>query len=164
MSAAQGSVGIRRDGDAFTIHNEHGEVVGLVQVSRDITAQKQAEDEHAKLLESERHARADAEEVNRIKDEFLATISHELRNPLNVILGYSEVLVRSSEANESEFVQRAAEILRRNAIAQAQLVSDLLDLSRLQLGKFSLNRQVVSLTKPSTMRLRQFGPKPSLRV
>ncbi|HET6669793.1 MAG TPA: PAS domain S-box protein [Pyrinomonadaceae bacterium] len=129
------------------IHNEHGEVVGVVEVSRDITAHKQAEAEHAKLLESERQARAEAEEANRIKDEFLATISHELRNPLNVILGYSEVLVRSSEATESEFVLRAAEILRRNAIAQAQLVNDLLDLSRLQLGKFSLNLQVVSLTK-----------------
>lgn len=129
------------------IHNEQGELIGVVVVSRDITAIKQAEQEHAKLLESERQARAEAEEANRIKDEFLATISHELRNPLNVILGYSEVLVRSKEANESEFVQRAAEILRRNAIAQAQLVSDLLDLSRLQLGKFSLNRQVVSLTK-----------------
>ena len=129
------------------IHNDQGEQIGVVQVSRDITAQKRAEAEHAKLLESERRARAEAEEANRIKDEFLATISHELRNPLNVILGYSEVLVRSNEAKQSEFVQRAAEILRRNAIAQAQLVSDLLDLSRLQLGKFSLNRQVVSLTK-----------------
>ena len=129
------------------IHDDQGELVGVVAVSRDITAQKQVEQEHAKLLESERQARAEAEEANRIKDEFLATISHELRNPLNVILGYSEVLLRSNEANESEFVQRAAEILRRNAIAQAQLVSDLLDLSRLQLGKFSLNRQVVSLTK-----------------
>ena len=129
------------------IHNEQGELIGVVVVSRDITANKQAEQEHAKLLESERQARAEAEEANRIKDEFLATISHELRNPLNVILGYSEVLVRSKEANESEFVQRTAEILRRNAIAQAQLVSDLLDLSRLQLGKFSLNRQAVSLTK-----------------
>lgn len=129
------------------IHNDQGEQIGVVQVSRDITAQKRAEAEHAKLLESERRARAEAEEANRIKDEFLATISHELRNPLNVILGYSEVLVRSNEANQSEFVQRAAEILRRNAIAQAQLVNDLLDLSRLQLGKFSLNRQVVSLTK-----------------
>jgi PAS domain S-box-containing protein len=145
---------LRKDQSEFSamvthspIHNEHGELIGVVVVSRDITAIKQAEQEHAKLLESERQARAEAEEANRIKDEFLATISHELRNPLNVILGYSEVLVRSKEANESEFVQRAAEILRRNAIAQAQLVSDLLDLSRLQLGKFSLNRQVVSLTK-----------------
>ncbi|MGI8917721.1 MAG: hybrid sensor histidine kinase/response regulator [Pyrinomonadaceae bacterium] len=129
------------------IHNDHGQLIGVVVVSRDITAHKQAEQEHAKLLESERQARAEAEEANRIKDEFLATISHELRNPLNVILGYSEVLIRSQEAIDSEFVQRAAEILRRNAIAQAQLVSDLLDLSRLQLGKFSLNRQVVSLTK-----------------
>ena len=51
------------------IHNEHGEVVGLVQVSRDITAQKQAEDEHAKLLESERHARADAK-ITRIRTSF----------------------------------------------------------------------------------------------
>ncbi len=144
----------RKDESEFTamvthspIHNEQGQLIGMVVVSRDITASKQAEEDHAKLLESERQARAEAEEANRIKDEFLATISHELRNPLNVILGYSEVLVRSQEANESEFVQRAAEILRRNAIAQAQLVSDLLDLSRLQLGKFSLNRQVVSLTK-----------------
>ena len=144
----------RKDGSEFQaivthspIHNNQGEPIGVVAVSRDITTQKQAEEEHAKLLESERQARAEAEEANRVKDEFLATISHELRNPLNVILGYSEVLVRSNEANESEFVRRAAEILRRNAIAQAQLVSDLLDLSRLQLGKFSLNRQVVSLTK-----------------
>lgn len=129
------------------IHNELGELIGAVEVARDITAQKEAEAERAQLLESERQARAEAEEANRIKDEFLATISHELRNPLNVILGYSEVLVRSDEASQSQFVQRAAEILRRNAIAQAQLVSDLLDLSRLQVGKFSLNRQVVSLTK-----------------
>lgn len=129
------------------IHNEHGELIGTVDVSRDVTPEKEAEQEHNKLLESERLARAEAEEANRIKDEFLATISHELRNPLNVILGYSEVLVRSDEAKESQFVQRAGEVLRRNAIAQAQLVSDLLDLSRLQLGKFSLNPQVVSLTK-----------------
>ena len=142
------------------IHNEHGELIGAVKVSRDITAQKQAEQEHTKLLESERQARAEAEEANRVKDEFLATISHELRNPLNVILGYSEVLVRSDEAKESHFVQRAGEVLRRNAIAQAQLVSDLLDLSRLQLGKFSFNPQVVSLTKTINDAVETFVQKP----
>ena len=129
------------------IHGEQGALIGAIEVSRDITEQKEAESAIAKLLESEQQARAEAEEANRIKDEFLATISHELRNPLNVILGYSEVLVRSDEGGQSPLVQRAAEVLRRNAIALAQLVSDLLDLSRLQLAKFSLNRQVVSLTK-----------------
>ena len=144
----------RKDSSKFSamfthspIHNDQGEPIGAVEVSRDISAQLQADLERTQLLESERQARTEAEEANRIKDEFLATISHELRNPLNVILGYSEVLVRSDEASQSQFVQRAAEVLRRNAIAQAQLVSDLLDLSRLQLGKFTLNRQVVSVTK-----------------
>ena len=147
----------KKDGTVFPtlvtdspIYNELGEMIGIVGVSIDITDRKAAEDERARLLQSEREARAQAEEANRVKDEFLATISHELRNPLNVILGYSEVLVRSEEAKRSESVLKAAEILRRNAIAQAQLVSDLLDLSRLQLGKFSLNRQVVSLTKTIT--------------
>ena len=80
-----------------------------------------------------------------LKDEFLATLSHELRNPLNVILGYAEVLLRSDEAKQSAFVKRAAEILKRNALAQSQLVRDLLDLSRLHMGKLSLNREAVSL-------------------
>jgi len=81
-----------------------------------------------------------------LKDEFLATLSHELRNPLNVILGYAEVLLRSDEARKSEFVSRAAEILKRNALTQSRLVRDLLDLSRLHSGKLSLNQEIVSLT------------------
>ncbi|MDQ6651624.1 MAG: ATP-binding protein, partial [Acidobacteriota bacterium] len=99
-----------------------------------------------RLHQSEREARAEAEKANRLKDEFLATLSHELRNPLNVILGYAEVLLRSEEARASQFVRRAAEILKRNALAQSRLVRDLLDLSRLHIGKLSLNREVVSLT------------------
>ena len=75
----------------------------------------------------------------------MATLSHELRNPLNVILGYAEVLLRSEEAKRSTFVKRSAEILKRNALAQSQLVRDLLDLSRLHMGKLSLNREAVSL-------------------
>jgi two-component system CheB/CheR fusion protein len=76
---------------------------------------------------------------------FLATLSHELRNPLNVILGYAEVLLRSEEARSSQFVKRAAEVLKRNALAQSRLVRDLLDLSRLHIGKLSLNLEEVSL-------------------
>ncbi|MEP6919701.1 MAG: PAS domain S-box protein [bacterium] len=143
----------RRDGTAFPtvvtdspIHDELGQLIGIVGVSYDISARKRAEDERTQLLASEREARAHAEEANRLKDEFLATLSHELRNPLNVILGYAEVLLRSEEAQKSPFVSRAAEILKRNALAQSQLVRDLLDLSRLHMGKLSLNRETVSLT------------------
>jgi two-component system CheB/CheR fusion protein len=142
----------RKDGSVFPvmvtdspIFSEEGKLIGIVGVSVDISARKSAEEERAKLHQSERAARAEAERANRLKDEFLATLSHELRNPLNVILGYAEVLLRSDEARSSEFVRRAAEILKRNALAQSRLVRDLLDLSRLHIGKLSLNREVVSL-------------------
>jgi two-component system CheB/CheR fusion protein len=127
------------------IVSEQGELIGVVGVSVDISERKRAEEERAKLHQSEREARAEAEKANRLKDEFLATLSHELRNPLNVILGYAEVLLRSDEARASDFVRRSAEILKRNALAQARLVRDLLDLSRLHIGKLSLNLEVVSL-------------------
>ncbi|MGH9971461.1 MAG: PAS domain S-box protein [Pyrinomonadaceae bacterium] len=133
-------------GTAAPIFDEDGTLVGMVGVSIDITERKHAEEERARALESERQARNEAEEANRLKDEFLATLSHELRNPLNVILGYTEVLLRSEEANRSQFVRRAAEILKRNALSQSQLVRDLLDLSRLHMGKLSLNQEPVSLT------------------
>ncbi len=127
------------------IFNEAGELIGIVGVSTDITERIQAEKERAQLLDRERQARAEAENANQLKDEFLATLSHELRNPLNVILGYSEVLLRSEETKKSEFLKQAAEILKRNALAQSQLVRDLLDLSRLHMGKVALNRESVSL-------------------
>ena len=142
----------KKDGSLFPaqvtdspIFAENGELIGIVGVSTDITEHKHAEEERARLLASERQARSEAEEANNLKDAFLATLSHELRNPLNVILGYAEVLLRSDEAKRSAFVKRAAEILKRNALAQSQLVRDLLDLSRLHMGKLSLNREAVSL-------------------
>ncbi|HSK62971.1 MAG TPA: ATP-binding protein, partial [Pyrinomonadaceae bacterium] len=104
-----------------------------------------AEEERERLLQSEQEARDVAEKANQLKDEFLATLSHELRNPLNVILGYSELLLRMPEIEESERLRRMAEALRRNAQSQSQLINDLLDLSRLQRGKISLNREIVSL-------------------
>ncbi|HKY29236.1 MAG TPA: PAS domain S-box protein, partial [Pyrinomonadaceae bacterium] len=128
------------------IKNEEGKIVGASKIARDITESKRAERERLQLLENERLARSEAEAANRVKDEFLATLSHELRNPLNVILGYAEVLLRSEEAKRSPFVKRSGEILKRNALAQTQLVRDLLDLSRLHMGKLSLNRETVSLS------------------
>jgi signal transduction histidine kinase/CheY-like chemotaxis protein len=83
--------------------------------------------------------------ANRLKDEFLATLSHELRNPLNVIVGYAEVLSRDPEAQRLPPVRKAVEAIRRNALTQARLVSDLLDLSRLQTGKLALHRQPIQL-------------------
>jgi signal transduction histidine kinase/ActR/RegA family two-component response regulator len=104
-----------------------------------------AEEERERLLLSEQEARDVAEKANQLKDEFLATLSHELRNPLNVILGYSELLLRMPEIADTEHLRRMAEALRRNAQSQSQLINDLLDLSRLQRGKISLNRETVSL-------------------
>jgi len=126
------------------IVNEKGELVGIVSASKDITDLKQAEEERVRLFELEQQARAEAEEANRLKDVFLATLSHELRNPLNVVIGYSEIL-RRDERQSHGFVTKAAEIIQRNALSQSQLVSDLLDLSRLQMGKLALKRQPISL-------------------
>lgn len=144
---------IRKDGSFFDVlysssplRDEKGEITGLAVVFRDTSDRKHAEMERAKLLRHAEQARAEAEEANRLKDEFLATLSHELRNPLNVVIGYAEILRRAEGAPDSEFVSKAAEVIRRNALAQSQLVSDLLDLSRLQMGKLALERQPVSLS------------------
>ncbi|MDQ2976850.1 MAG: PAS domain S-box protein [Acidobacteriota bacterium] len=143
----------RRDGSEFPamvtdspIFSEQGELIGIVGVSVDNTERRRAEEEREQLLTSEREARAEAEAANRLKDEFLATLSHELRNPLNVVIGYAEILRRGDEPPKPEFVIKAADVIRRNALAQSHLVSDLLDLSRLQMRKLSLNRQPVSLS------------------
>jgi PAS domain S-box-containing protein len=142
----------RRDGSEFhavvtdsPIFNKQGALIGVVGVSTDVTEAKRAEKERTELLERERSAREEAEAANRLKDEFLATLSHELRNPLNVVIGYSEIL-RRSEDTKNSFVGKAAEVIRRNALAQSQLVSDLLDLSRLQMGKLAIVRQPISLS------------------
>ncbi|HKP46701.1 MAG TPA: PAS domain S-box protein [Pyrinomonadaceae bacterium] len=144
---------IRKDGSFFDVvysssplRDANGIITGLAVVFRDTSERKQAEQERASLLTHAEQARAEAEEANRLKDEFLATLSHELRNPLNVVIGYAEILRRSNEGQPHSFIVKAADTIRRNALAQAQLVSDLLDLSRLQMGKVALNQQPVSLS------------------
>ena len=109
----------------------------------EIAERKRIEQERLELLERERMARAEAESVNRLKDEFLATLSHELRTPLNAILGWSHLLT-SGKANAATS-QRAVSVIRNNAMAQSQLIEDILDVSRIISGKLRLNLAAVSL-------------------
>jgi PAS domain S-box-containing protein len=113
--------------------------VGRVWSFRDITQNRRAEEA---LLESERAARSEAERGSAMKDEFLATLSHELRTPLNAILGWSQML-RLSTMSESD-LKRGLEIIERNTRVQAQLIEDLLDMSRITSGKLRLDIQAMA--------------------
>jgi signal transduction histidine kinase len=89
-------------------------------------------------------ARQQAEDANRLKDEFLAIVSHELRTPLNSILGWSQLLLKREF--DPATTRRALETINRNAQAQAQLVEDILDISRLMRGKVQLSIHPIDLT------------------
>jgi PAS domain S-box-containing protein len=130
---------------ASPIQNRAGDVIGMSKIARDIIWRKRVEAERERLLNRESEARADAEEANRLKDEFLATISHELRSPLNAILGWSRLL-RDPEVREKE-LERALEIIERNSQAQARLIEDLLDVSRIVSGKLSVQMRPVTMNK-----------------
>ena len=104
-------------------------------------AAQRAAEERSNLLESERAARADAERASAMKDEFLATLSHELRTPLSAILGWAQVL-RLRSIGEAELKQ-GLQTIERNARAQAQLIEDLLDMSRITSGKLRLDVQML---------------------
>jgi PAS domain S-box-containing protein len=117
------------------VYNEDGRPVVQCNI-RDITERKQGEEELKQLMIREQAARAEAEAANHLKDEFLATVSHELRTPLTAILGWCTML--RSETLDEATSARALKIVDRNATALAQLIEDLLDLSRILNGKFHL--------------------------
>jgi PAS domain S-box-containing protein len=116
----------------------------LARQTADYLERKRVEEEREQSLAREHELRETAEEANRLKDEFLAIMSHELRNPLNVILGYAELLLRMDEIKSAPHLHRMADAVKRNAVAQSKLIRDLLDLSRLRSGKLELNRETVS--------------------
>jgi PAS domain S-box-containing protein len=99
--------------------------------------------EHMRLYEVEQQARSQAEEANRMKDEFLAIVSHELRSPLNAMLGYAAMLRRSGL--DAQKVKQAAEVIDRSGKAQLQLIDDLLDTARIISGKLRLEVEPVDL-------------------
>src|SRR5207253_11001634 len=103
---------------------------------------RRAEREREGLLAGERAARAEAERANRLKDEFLATVSHELRTPLNAILGWAQLLRNATSAADRD---EGINVIERNARLQAQLIGDLLDMSRILSGKLRLDARPVDL-------------------
>ncbi|MGI8819965.1 MAG: PAS domain S-box protein [Chthoniobacterales bacterium] len=119
-----------------------GRIVRWFGTNTDVDRVKHAEADRERLLASEKEARERAERETRMKDEFLATLSHELRTPLNAILGWATILAGSRQADE---VTEAAEVIERNARAQAQIIEDLLDMSRIISGKVRLDVQRVEL-------------------
>lgn len=106
---------------------------------------RRLEDERERLLTREREARAEAEAASRAKDDFLAIVSHELRNPLAAILGWV-VLLRSGKLDPSE-AERAAETIHRNTVLQARMIDDLLDVSRAVVGRLDVVVHPVDIAK-----------------
>ena len=115
---------------------------GAVIAHTDISKRKGAEAELEKLFASEQKARREAETANRMRDEFLATVSHELRNPLNSILGWSRMLQKNQLEGENK--SKAIETIVRNAESQNHLIEDMLDVSRIITGKLRLDIQPIN--------------------
>jgi PAS domain S-box-containing protein len=134
---------VRADGSECPIDAMHarvrdhrGNVTGAIRTFRDISQRKASERERETLLDRERAARAAADAANRLKDEFLATLSHELRTPTTGILGWVRLL--KTGRLDSEQVQQALGALERGALAQAAVLEDLLDMSRIVRGALRL--------------------------
>ncbi len=109
-------------------------------ITTDVTERREIEAERERLLASETAARAEAERANQVKDDFLATLSHELRTPLNAIVGWSQLLKQRVEGGDPDVVS-GINAIERNARVQAQLIADLLDVSRVTSGKLQIDRQ-----------------------
>jgi PAS domain S-box-containing protein len=159
----------RKDGSLFwanvvltPMRDSSGQLLGFAKVTRDLTARAEAERIARELVreqaaraaaqeaeaqvraaaESAARAAAQAAEAGRLKDEFLATVSHELRTPLNAIVGWSSLLTsRTSEAS----ILKGLNVIHRNAIAQARIVDDILDVSRVIAGKLRLELALTDL-------------------
>jgi PAS domain S-box-containing protein len=108
----------------------------MVGITRDVTAERESAHERERLLRREREARDEAERQGRLKDEFLATLSHELRTPMNAILGWLSILESGKPIRD---LQSTLEVIGRNAQIQAKLIDELLDMNRLLSGNLHLD-------------------------
>src|SRR5262249_24624840 len=140
----------RKDGNEIDIsltvspvRDKAGKVIGVSKIARDITERKRIEIEREELLLKESAARAEAEAANRSKDEFLAVVSHELRSPLNAILGYNSLL--REDPHDLEQLKQSCDIIERNARSQLRLIEDLLDTARIVSGKLRLEARPLDI-------------------
>jgi PAS domain S-box-containing protein len=128
---------------ALPIHDEQGRLVRWFGTNTDITAQRAAEEALRAAMAQEQTLRAEAEEANRLKDEFLATVSHELRTPLTAFLGYAELLKRRKR--DEAYIARTVDRMVQSARTQAQLIEDLLDISRIISGRLRVEPHPLAL-------------------
>ncbi|MEJ0036392.1 MAG: ATP-binding protein [Gammaproteobacteria bacterium] len=150
VGLANHTVLLSRDGretpiedSAAPIRAADGSLIGIVLVFRDASERREAERRRQEVLDREQEARRAAETLSRSKDDFVATVSHELRTPLNAIFGWVRLL-RSGNLNDTQRAH-ALEVVERNTRAQAQLIEDLLDMSRVVTGHLRLDLRRVEL-------------------
>ncbi|MGG6268985.1 hybrid sensor histidine kinase/response regulator [Leptolyngbya sp. AN03gr2] len=125
------------------LKDSEGVVYGICGVSTDISDRKRLEQEREILLIEARQAREAAEEANQSKDNFLAIVSHELRAPLNSVLGWARLL--QTRSLDEDAVTQALQVIERNAQSQSRLIEDLLDISRMVRGNLTLDHNPVNL-------------------
>jgi PAS domain S-box-containing protein len=143
---------VRRKKDGTVIHvaqtispirDTLGRVIGVSNLTRDITAQRESARRESDALKQAQVAKQQAEEASRAKDEFLATVSHELRTPMTAIMGWSRLLM--SQQLDPERQRKALETIDKNARSQAQLIEDLLDISRIVSGRLRIEFKPVDM-------------------
>jgi PAS domain S-box-containing protein len=124
------------------VRDGEGRIVGASKIARDITERKRLQAERNRLLQQERAARNQAEAANRIKDDFLAILSHELRTPLNAVIGWVNIL---ESRKDNDLIERATEVIKRNAGIQKRMIEDLLDVARILTGKMVIKTDLVDV-------------------
>jgi len=143
-----GRIGPLSDGDA---------VIGTVTVVEDVSDRLASDAALRRQIGVQQMARVAAEKALRAKDEFLSTVSHEIRNPLNAVLGWTRILIDRKEV-EPDVLARALRVIDRNAAAQVRMIDDLLDVARIASGKLRLEMQTVDLMAVTLAAVDVVGP------
>ncbi|MDB5760296.1 MAG: cheBR, partial [Burkholderia sp.] len=143
---------MRKDGSrvfcsGITFPLTDGELRGYVKIARDLTGSKHSQDQRDASLAWEKQERVRAEEAARVRDEFFAVLSHELKQPLNLIQLTAEMMSRLPESAKLPAILRGASTIKRTVESQAKIIDDLMDLSRLHTGKLTLVRSQINFSE-----------------